>query len=274
MPNFVSFKKKKSTCMKYIARIFCALALLSAASCTSYKQIQYLQDLDEAQKELSMNYEPQIKPGDRLNILVSGQDKTVTAPYNLTLFETSTNGVSSSGSNPESAIIPYIVDEEGCILFPKLGQIKVAGMTQQELKDYLMVEIGKDVKDPIVYVSIKNFKIHVMGEVRSPGTYTIESDTRTTIFQALSKAGDLSLTAQREGVIVLRDEDGVQKHYTLDLRSTDVFDSPAYFVQQNDVIMVQPSPMRVATATAATGLWSTALSSITTMIAIITFLSK
>lgn len=260
--------------MKLAKKLTLVTALLMAASCTSLKQIQYLQDLEETQKELTMDYETRIKPGDRLAILVSGQDKTVTAPYNLTLFETSTNGVSSSGGNPESAIIPYIVDEEGMIQFPKLGSISVAGMTQNQLRDYLIEEIGKDVKEPIVSVSIKNFKIHVMGEVRSPGTYTIDSDTRTTIFQALSKAGDLALTAQREGVIVLRDEDGIQKHYTLDLRSTDVFDSPAYFVQQNDVIMVQPSPTRVATATTATGLWSVTLSSITTVIAIISFLSK
>lgn len=248
--------------------------MIAVASCTSYKDIVYLQDIGDTPTDKVMAYEPQIKPGDRLTILVSGQDKTVTAPYNLTLFETSLNGSSGGGTNPESSVIPYVVDEEGYISFPKLGNIMVAGKTQQELKDYLIEEIGKDVKEPIVSVRISNFKIHVMGEVRNPGTYVIDSDTRTTIFQALSKAGDLSLTAQRDGVIVLRDENGLQKHYTVDLRSTDIFDSPAYFIQQNDVIMVQPSPSRVVAATTATGIWSTVLSSITTLIAVISLISK
>lgn len=261
--------------MKKLTKFVVALAAIIAASCSSYKDILYLQDIENTPADKVMNYETKIKPGDRLVVLVSGQDKTVTAPYNLTLFETSLNGTSAgTGGNPETATIPYVVDEEGYIQFPKLGAIMVAGKTQQQLKDYLIAEIGKDVKDPIVSVRINNFKIHVMGEVKSPGTYSLDADTRTTIFQALSKAGDLTLNAQRDGVIVLRDENGLQKHYTVDLRSTDVFDSPAYFIQQNDVIMVQPSPTRVATATTATGLWSVTLSSITTIIALISFLSK
>lgn len=258
--------------MRLISRLTILLAVIAVASCTSYKDIVYLQDIEDTPTDKVMTYEPQIKPGDRLTILVSGQDKTVTAPYNLTLFETGINGGGSY--NPESSVIPYVVDEEGYIQFPKLGAILAAGKTQQQLKDYLIEEIGKDVKEPIVSVNIDNFKIHVMGEVRNPGTYVIDSDTRTTIFQALSKAGDLSLTAQRDGVIVLRDENGVQKHYTVDLRSTEIFDSPAYFIQQNDVIMVQPSPSRVVAATTATGIWSTVLSSITTLIAVISLISK
>lgn len=251
-----------------------ATALLLVASCTSYKDIVYLQDINKATNpEVKMDYENHIKSGDKLTIVVSGQDKTVTAPYNLTLAEISTNG-SGYSANPETATLPYLVDGDGYISFPKLGKLHVEGMTQRELTEYLTEEIGKDVKDPIVYVNIRNFSIHVVGEVRNPGWYTIDSDGSTTIFQALSRAGDLNLTAQRDGVIVLRDEGGVQKHYTLDLRSASVFQSPAYFVQQNDVIMVQPSPTRVASATTATGIWSTVLSSITTTIAVISLIIR
>lgn len=252
---------------------FAAIALtgLLIVSCATPKEILYLQDLEQRAEELRMNYENIIKPGDKLSILVSGQDKTVTAPYNQTLFEVTGGG---SGYNPEQSTIPYLVDENGFIIFPKIGNIHVAGMTVRQLREYLLEEVTKDVKDATVYVNIQNFKIHVMGEVRNPGWYSIEADVPTTIFQALSKAGDLALTAQREGVIVLREEDGIQKHYIVDLRSTDIFDSPAYFVQQNDVIMVQPSARRVISATATTGIWSTVLSTITTSIAIISLILK
>lgn len=250
-----------------------ALAGLLIVSCATPKEILYLQDLEQRAEELRMNYENEIKPGDKLTILVSGQDKTVTAPYNQTLFEVSTTGGSMSG-NPEQTTIPYLVDENGFIIFPKVGKIHVAGMTVRQLREYLLEEVTKDVKDATVFVKIQNFKIHVMGEVRNPGWFSIDADKPTTIFQALSKAGDLSLTAQREGVIVLRNEDGIQKHYIVDLRSTDIFDSPAYFVQQDDVIMVQPSARRVISATATTGLWSTMLSTITTSIAIISFILR
>lgn len=248
-----------------------ALAAGLAFSCSTPKEILYLQDLEQRAEEVRMDHENVIKIGDKIAILVSGQDKTVTAPYNQTLFEVGSYG-GTTGTNPEDSTIPYYVDEEGNIDFPKIGVIHVAGMTTRELREYLRTEITKDVKDATVYVNIRNFKIHVMGEVRNPGWYVIESDKPTTIFQALSKAGDLDLTAQREGVIVLREENGVQTHYILDLRSTEVFDSPAYFVQQNDVIMVQPSARRVAAATANTGIWGTVLSSVSTSIAVVSLI--
>lgn len=248
-----------------------ALAASLAFSCATPQEILYLQDLEQKAEEIRMNHENVIKTGDKLSILVSGQDKTVTAPYNQTLFEVGANGGVSS-TDPEKSTIPYYVDENGNIDFPKIGVIHVAGMTTKELREFLREEITKDVKDATVYVNINNFKIHVMGEVRNPGWYLISSDQPTTIFQALSKAGDLALTAQREGVIVLREENGVQTHYILDLRSTEVFKSPAYFVQQNDVIMVQPSARRVAAATANTGIWSTVLSSVSTTMAVVSLI--
>lgn len=253
--------------MKHTRIILCALAALSAASCTSYKEILYLQDLSETNQEnVDATFENRIQPGDRLAIIVTGPDKMVTAPYNLTLGEIAAGGTTT---DPEVSTLPYFVDKEGYITFPKLERIHVAGMTQQELRDYLAAEIRKDVKEAIVHVTIKNFKVHIMGEVRNPGWYTIESDHNVTIFQALSRAGDLALTAKRDGVIVLREENGVQNHYVLDLKSKEVFNSPAYFIQQNDVIMVQPSASRVAAATTATGIWSTVLSSISTSLAVV-----
>ena len=165
------------------------------------------------------------------------------------------------------------MDRNGDIDFPILGKIHVEGMTRNELVDYLTEQIGKDVKDPIVYVSFRNYKITILGEVKSPGTYTIDSE-KINVLQALGLAGDLNLTAQRENILLLREVDGVLTHQRIDLRDKALLESPYFYLQQNDVLYVLPSTTRVATATTATAIWSVVLSSITTMIAIIGFLSK
>ena len=256
--------------MKY-ARIFVfAAALAMAASCASYKDIIYFQDIDDVElRPISSEFEAVIKKDDRLTIVVSGPDKSVTAPYNLTLSEMS-NG-SSANSDPERATLSYLVDAEGNIDFPTLGTIHVEGMTRNELVDYLTAEVGKDVKDPIVYVSFRNYKITILGEVRSPGTYTMDSE-KINILQALGKAGDLNLTAQRDGIILIREVNGEQKHFKIDLKDSHVLDSPYFYLQQNDVLYIPPSPTRVATATTATGIWSVILSSVTTTIALISLI--
>lgn len=253
--------------MKRLFILSAVFALFCASSCSSYKDIIYFQDIDDVDlKPLTSEFEAVIKKDDRLTIVVSGPDKSVTAPYNLTLSELS-NGISSS-TDPERSTLSYLVDAEGNINFPTLGIIHVEGMTRNQLVDYLTAEIGKDVKDPIVYVSFRNYKITVLGEVRAPGTYTMDSE-KINILQALGKAGDLNLTAQREGIILIREENGEQKHYKIDLKDSHLLDSPYFYLQQNDVLYIPPSPTRVATATTATGIWSVVLSSVTTTIALL-----
>lgn len=249
------------------ALIAAVAAVLTVNSCASYKDIVYFQDIDDVQLgQLTSEFEAVIKKDDRLTIVVSGPDKTVTAPYNLTLSEmTGTGGYSS---NPEQSTLSYLVDVNGDIEFPILGKIHVEGMTRSQLVHYLTKEIGKDVQNPIVYVTFKNYKITVLGEVRSPGTFTIDSE-KINILQALGRAGDLNLTAERDGILLIREVDGVQTHYKIDLKDAHLLDSPYFYLQQNDVIVVPPSPTRVKTATTATGIWSVVLSSITTTIALI-----
>ena len=241
-----------------------------AVGCASYKDIVYFQDIDNAVLDpISSKFEAVIKKDDRLTIVVSGPDKSVTAPYNLTLSETGPTGGYSA--NPEQTTLSYLVDVNGNIEFPILGTIHVEGMTRSELVRYLTREIGKDVQNPIVYVSFRNYKITVLGEVRSPGTFTIESE-KINLLQALGKAGDLNLTAERSGILLIREENGEQRHYKIDLRDSHLLDSPYFYLQQNDIIVVPPSPRRVRSATAAPALWSTVFSSITTSIAIISLL--
>lgn len=242
---------------------------LVAPSCSTSKQILYFQDIEQVEPQTQTTaYEAVIKKDDRLSIVVSGADKSVTAPYNLTLGEMGVNGMTSS-TDPEKSVLTYLVDPEGNIDFPILGTIHVEGMTRNQLVNYLTEEIGKDVKDPIVVVSIKNYKITILGEVKAPGTYTMDSE-KITLLQALGRAGDLNLTAKRDGILLIREEDGKEKHYTIDLRSAELLNSPQFYLQQNDVIYVPASSSRVVNATLASGVISTTLSTVTTAISVVT----
>lgn len=253
--------------LSYVSLFF--ITLTGLTNCTTSKKIIYFQNLDDAElKPLNTAYEAVIKKDDRLTIVVSGPDKMVCAPYNLTLNEMNSAGSLSSNGNPENVTLGYLVDSEGNIDFPILGKIHVEGMTRNELVNYLTQEIGKDIKEPIVYVSFRNYKITILGEVKNPGTYTIESE-KINILQALGYAGDLNLTAQRENILLLREVDGVLTHHRIDLKDKEILQSPYFYLQQNDVIYVLPSATRVATATTAVSIWSVVLSSITTIIALI-----
>lgn len=257
--------------LSYVSLFF--ITLTGLTNCTTSKKIIYFQNLDDAELEpLNTAYEAVIKKDDRLTIVVSGPDKTVCAPYNLTINEMNSNGSVVNGGNPENSTLGYLVDSNGDIDFPILGKIHVEGMTRNELVNYLTDEIGKDIKEPIVYVSFRNYKITVLGEVKNPGTYTFDSE-KVNILQALGYAGDLNLTAKRQDILLLREVDGVLTHHRIDLREKDILQSPYFYLQQNDIIYVQPSATRIATATTAVNIWSVVLSSITTIIAIIGFMS-
>lgn len=257
--------------LSYVTLIF--IGLTGLTNCTTSKKIIYFQNLDDAElKPLTTEYEAVIKKDDRLTIVVSGPDKLVCAPYNLTINEMSNSGGMISNGKPEDVTLGYLVDSNGDIDFPILGKIHVEGMTRNQLVSYLTDEIGKDIKEPIVYVSFRNFKITILGEVRNPGTYTIDSE-KINVLQALGYAGDLNLTAKRQDILLLREVNGVLTHHRIDLRDKDILQSPYFYLQQNDVIYVSPSATRVASATTATGIWSVVLSSITTMIALIGFMT-
>lgn len=251
--------------MKKILFFLVALTLVIVSSCTTSKEIVYMQDLDEVQlKEIVARYEAKIKKDDLLSIVVSGPDKMVVMPYNLTLSD----NVNYGSTDPERSTLSYLVDCRGDINFPILGSIHVEGMTRSELVNYLTAEISKDVKDPIVYVSFKNYKITVLGEVRNPGTYTMSSE-KISLFQALGMAGDLQLTAERDGIILVREVNGVPTYHKIDLKTAEVMNADYFYMQQNDVLYVPPSASRVATATTATGIWSVILSSITSVVAVV-----
>ncbi len=255
-----------------VSRLILFACCLTLAGCATSRDLLYFQDIDEVTLgELTRHYELVIKRDDELKIIVSGPDKSVTDPYNMTLADI-TSGFTTH-NEPETPMMSFLVDTNGDINFPVLGRIHVEGMTRLQLIDYLTEEIGKDVKNPIVYVNFKNYKITVLGEVNAPGTYTYKTE-RVNVLQALGMAGDLTVAAKRDGVLLLREVDGVMQHYRFDLRESSLLDSPYFYLQQNDVLYVPPSSSRLMTKNSATNIWGAVLSSISTVIAVISLIKK
>ena len=230
---------------------FLLLAVLAvgAASCghKTYKNIAYFQDVEEEMSlPMEVNRGIVIRPQDKISIVVSTTNSELARPYNLPRV-TYTLGAENDniGGNGSGNILGYVVDNSGNINMAGLGQMHVAGMNRWELSNYVrQILIDRDLlKDPNVTVEFMNFKVSVLGEVNSPGTYNISGD-KVTILQALSLAGDLTIMGKRNNVTILREHDNDRSFYQLDLRDTDIFSSPAYYLQQNDVVYVYPNKVR------------------------------
>lgn len=232
-----------------------SLALL-VGSCGSTKDIVYFQDLKQGDENVLPTVNPiKIQPADKLSIIVSTSDARLNSLYNLPV---TTNRISSVGvteSTPKTSgegnVAPYTVDSNGDINFPVLGKLHVAGMNREQLAEYIRRElISRDLaKNPIVTVDYLNLAVSVMGEVKTPGMYAINRDDYT-ILDALSAAGDLTIYGVRDNVMVLREENGMQKVYTVNLNSgKQVASSPVYYLRQNDVVYVEPNKTKARTST-------------------------
>ena len=228
--------------------LFLLFAVPVLFSCGSVKEVAYLQDVgvSEALQAFDNNYEITIQPSDQLSILVNVLNKdnaALAAPFNsfVVMAESGAAGQVANMSGATS----YLVDAEGYINFPVFGKIQVAGMTRGQLVSYLENRLRDEdyIKEPVVTVGFLNLKVYVMGEVTKPGPYPIVSNCMT-VFEALSTAGDLTIYGQRRNVMVIRVEDGVRKIVKLDLTSKKIFESPYFYLQQNDVIYVTPNKRR------------------------------
>ena len=230
----------------YFKLLLLAVLAVGAASCgrKTYKNIAYLQDIEEDMSlPMAVNRGIVIQPQDKISIVVSARDPELAAMFNLTR---AANTINSEGGNLGSnSIMGYVVDNGGNIVMAGLGQIHVSGMNRWQLSEFIRNELidREYLKDPLVTVEFMNFKVSVLGEVKSPGTYNIVGD-KVTILQALSLAGDLTITGKRDNITVLREQGNERNFYHIDLRNSDIFNSPAYYLQQSDVIYVYPNKIR------------------------------
>lgn len=219
------------------------IALLT--SCKTSNQITYFQDISQSTSgeltEQAINYEAKICPDDQLSIFVSSLDPNAVAVFNLPLTSYLTPGEVNISSTP--AMQTYLVDTNGNIEFPVLGKIKVAGQTRSELAETLKNKISGYAKDPLVTIKIQNFKVSILGEVTIPGTKTITNE-RISILDAIGMAGDLTIYGERKNILIIRDFNGKKEYHRLDLTSSELFSSPYYYLQQNDIVYVEPNKAR------------------------------
>lgn len=228
-----------------------AFCIMVVCSCTTPKDIVYFQDLQPGETELTVTTptEITIRPKDELSIIVNSQDTRLTNLFNLPIISQQV-GVDNF-ANQNRGLSGYTVDTNGNIDFPVLGKIHVEGMTREKVAAKIKTELTVHnlVKDPVVTVKFMNLTISVMGEVNKPGRYSIDKDA-VTVLDALSLAGDMTIYGKREGVKVLRKENGTQRVYGVNLCSgSDIYSSPVYYLQQNDVVYVEPNDTRARQST-------------------------
>lgn len=244
------------------------VATLFCTSCASKKSIIYFQpDSVELHTLYELNA-PKLQPGDILAISVTADDVRATVPFNQ-VSPYQGGGGAIQATNP---FIPtYAIDANGDIDFPKIGKVKLAGKTRTQAMDFLRQEIGRFIVDPGISMVVRNFRVTVLGEVKSPGTFTIEND-RLTILEALGMAGDMTMYGQRNNVLVIREQDGMKQEFRLDLRKRESMNSPAYYLTQNDVVYVEPNGARVQSSkyTQNTSIFISVASVIITVISVLT----
>lgn len=227
--------------LKKTALAAAASLTLLAASCSSSKDIAYMQNAVYEQEEAVVNLNDiKVQPQDRLSIVVSCKEPELARLFNL-VQATNRVGQENSASSSEGRVSTYTVDSNGDIDFPVLGKIHIGGLTREEVARKITADLigGKWISDPVVTVEYANLHFSVVGEVKNPGTYPMSND-RVTLLEAISRAGDLTPYGERE-ITVIREKEGKRTKYLVDLKDDKLFDSPAYYLQQNDIIYVRPN---------------------------------
>lgn len=225
-----------------VRKILVCLSFLCLMSCANKKEIVYFQNIASLSTD-SLSYEPSIKPDDLLLIVVSSTTPEAVKDFNLAAPSVGNSDVTSS---QQFRIQTYLVDINGEIAFPVLGQVKLAGLKKTEAINKLKSELEAYVKVENITVTmrINNFKISVLGEVKNPGEFPVVTE-RITLPEALSQAGDLTVYGDRTNVLIVREVNGVKSYNYVDMTKVDFFNSPFYYLSQNDMVYVTPNQTRV-----------------------------
>lgn len=220
------------------------------ASCASAKDITYFQNRAvNSPEKIDKHAGIVIQPKDMLSIVVSGRNPELVAMFNLPVVSYQAGSeVVTGGYNQR--LMGYVVDNDGNIAFPVLGTLRVSGLTRWELSEKIKSRLLDEslLTDAVVTVEFLNFKVSILGEVNSPGTYSVEGD-KVTILQAISLAKDLTIFGERENVSVIREKNGERIFYQINLCDVSLFNSPAYYLQQNDIVYVEPSEIKARQST-------------------------
>lgn len=235
--NRILFGSEKYDDKPRLIFIFLIVIQFVTASCGNLKQLQYVQGPIDTAALSHINFvEPTIQKGDVLGITVFSDNQLASAQFNQ-----GNAGTAAGGSG-------YYVEQDGNIQLQAIGLMKVVGLTRRELSAQLArLYVEKDLlKNPYIDVRFLNFKVTVIGDVNSPGVKTFMSD-KVSIFDAIGMAGDLTIYAKRDNILIVRETDGVRRFSRMDLTDPNVFTSPYYYLQQNDMIIVDPTKVKAAT---------------------------
>ena len=231
--------------------LFIVVFVIIFSSCSVQRRMTYLQNL-EIGKEYPAASAPEliVRKGDELKISVSSTEPSLAAPFNSKRVFREDMMISDGAPVQDESTAEgtsYIVDDNGNIDFPVLGLVKASGLTLRNIRDNLsemIIRLGY-MKEPMIDISIVNFTITVIGEVSNKGNFPIKGD-RINVIQAIALSGDLLSTAKLKDVTVIRTEGDKRIAYVLDLRSKDIFDSPAFFLQQNDIVYIKPQGTKIS----------------------------
>ena len=252
---------------------FCFTVLFSA--CRSTKNVTYFQDLKDTAKIYSQaikgNFEAHIQPDDIIEIFVNSINPSATAIFNL---GNNTPAIPAVNSNEKSLVTTnirtttpsgYLVNKDGIIDFPILGKLKVVGLTMSQLKDSLTYKLDRYLKDPIVNVRLLNYKITVLGEVAKPASYNLQSE-RVSVVDAIGMAGDLTIYGKRENILLIREENGQRNFVRLNLNSSEIFESPYFYLKQNDLLYIEPDKSKAASTDSQSVRYLAVLTSLITLL--------
>ena len=249
-------------------------------ACQSYKKVPYFQDVEvvnqvEQQEKL---YDARIMPKDLLTIVVSCTNPELAIPFNLTVASNAGMAASSSSYvTTQPTLQAYLVDNDGNINFPVLGELKLGGLTKKEAERLIIDKLKAYMKEiPIVTVRMVNYKISVIGEVTRPGTFTI-SNEKVNLLEALAMAGDMTVYGLRDNVKLIReDANGKQQIVTLNLNNAETILSPYYWLQQNDIVYVTPNKAKARNSDVgnSTSLWFSATSIFVSIVSLLVNILK
>ncbi len=255
--------------IKILKKFWLIISILLLISCASKKDVVYFQDIKNSyEKEIVETYGTVFQTDDLLAITISSSDMQGLEPFNLPAVSFNAVPGSVVGQHKQ---LTYQIKKDGAIDFPVLGKVKLLGLSRIEAAALLKEKLSVYIKDPIVHIELINFRITILGEVNKPGTFTI-SNERISIIEALGMAGDLSITGKRTDVLVIREEGDKYKYYRIDLTSNKIFDSPVFYLKQNDAIYVTPNNAKIKSSSynKNTPIWVSVASVILSLIIVLT----
>lgn len=242
--------------MKKSSLLLAFMAVLMMSSCVSTKKIVYFQDSDQVFRQgqqIMQQYEMRLKPADQVLVKVTCSEPELLTIFaqDVTMGTTGTTNQSITSSGSMTNAYGYTISNDGKITLPAVGAVQVMGLTTDEAARRIEQSIiaANLIKDPEVTVRLLNARVAVLGAVKSPQVVSLTSE-RNTILDVLSQCGDIADTGLRQKLTLYREEDGVRKKYSIDLTKADVFSNPAYYVQQNDMIYVEPNKSQTVKSSA------------------------